>query len=85
MKPITKAAFDAACREVDAVMKRTNGHQFMHALKTRCMWCNRSPNAKGRCSAWFNTFLFQLSGFLTGVYGAPTNVETNKKSLRVKG
>jgi len=68
---LKKEAFDAACVKADSAMKANNGHQFEIILKTRCVWCNRSPRAKGRCSSWFATFLWHLSGELTGVYGAP--------------
>lgn len=68
-----KELFDAACRSADAKMKSGGGHVFEHILKTRCIWCGRSPKARGRCSGWFNTFLWHLSGELTGVLGAPRN------------
>lgn len=70
-KRCSKEAFDAACIRADAAMKQSNGHQFETILKTRCIWCRRSPASKGRCGSWFRTFLFQLSGELTGVYGEP--------------
>lgn len=44
----------------DSRMKAANGHSFETILKTRCVYCWRSPKAKGRCSAWFQTFLRQL-------------------------
>lgn len=49
-----------ALEEADRRMKSTNGHEFMHILKTRCMHCGRSPNAKGKCGGWFQTFANQL-------------------------
>ncbi len=48
----------------DKAMKATNGHSFVTILKTRCQFCNRSPKAKGKCGAWFQTFLFQLDRVL---------------------
>lgn len=44
----------------DQRMKASNGHSFETILKTRCIYCHRSPKAKGRCGAWFQTFLRQL-------------------------
>jgi hypothetical protein len=83
---IEKESFDAACVCADVTVKENNGHQFETILKTRCIWCGRSPRARGLCRAWFQTFLFQLSGELTGVYGAPRadacrSEKTNRKSL----
>ena len=46
--------------EADRRMKRNNGHSFVTILKTRCQFCGRSPNAKGRCRGWFQTFLWHL-------------------------
>lgn len=43
--------------ESDREMKRTNGHTYMHVMKTRCMYCGRSPNQKGKCRAWIQTFV----------------------------
>jgi hypothetical protein len=68
---LSKEQFDSACNKADAAMKEANGHVFEHMLKTRCIWCGRSPNVKGKCSGWFNSFLWHLSGELTGTYGAP--------------
>lgn len=72
---IPKEQFYAACIKADEKTKGSNGHQFETILKTRCLWCRRSPSAKGMCGAWFQTFLYQLSGELTGVYGVPRKQE----------
>ena len=41
-------------------MKASNGHYFITVMKTRCQFCGRSPRAKGKCGAWFETFMAQL-------------------------
>lgn len=69
---IPKEVFDAACVRANTSMQEKNGHTYEHVLKTRCIWCHRSPSQPGKCSGWFQTFLWNLSGELTGVYGAPT-------------
>lgn len=71
---LSKEEFDAACIRADETTKENNGHQFETILKTRCIWCRRSPRARGRCSSWFATFLYQLSGEVTGTYGAPRKI-----------
>lgn len=48
----------------DQRMKANNGHSFVITLKTRCQFCGRSPKAKGRCGAWFQTFLGHLDVIL---------------------
>lgn len=48
----------------DRRMKADNGHYFVISLKTRCQYCHRSPRARGRCGAWFTTFLNHLDTIL---------------------
>jgi hypothetical protein len=48
----------------DKRMKESNGHSYVHMLKTRCQFCGRSPKQGGLCRAWFQTFLFQLDTVL---------------------
>lgn len=48
---------DKYLAEADKRMKVQNGHSFVTILKTRCQYCGRSPDAKGRCRAWFQTFI----------------------------
>jgi len=43
--------------EADKRMKKTNGHSYVHTLKTRCRYCGRSPQQKGKCQHWFQTFI----------------------------
>jgi len=43
--------------EADKRMRASNGHSYITTLKTRCQHCGRSPNQKGKCSAWFSTFI----------------------------
>lgn len=50
--------------DADRRMKRNNGHVFITILKTRCQHCGRSPQAKGRCRAWFQTFVGHLDVLL---------------------
>jgi hypothetical protein len=54
---ISRERYDAICGEVDAQMKARNGHSFEIFLKTRCIYCGRSPKAKGKCRGWFMTFI----------------------------
>jgi hypothetical protein len=61
---ITWQQWEDAKREADKIMKASNGHYFEHILKTRCVYCGRSPKAKGRCGAWFQTFITQLDNVL---------------------
>ena len=49
--------YRAALEEADRRMKANNGHEFVTSLKTRCLHCGRSRNAKGRCGGWFQTFM----------------------------
>lgn len=51
--------------EADKRMKETEGHSYMTILKTRCQYCRRSPNQKGKCSAWFSTFIDHLTDLVT--------------------
>jgi hypothetical protein len=57
MKVLTHETYRAACERADAAMKAKNGHSFEISLKTRCIYCGRSPKAKGKCRGWFMTFL----------------------------
>ncbi len=54
---MTRERYDEICAEVDADMKSRNGHSFETILKTRCVYCGRSPKAKGQCRGWFMTFV----------------------------
>ena len=74
----SQETFDAAARKAYAAMEDSSGHVFEHCLKVRCVWCRRSPRAKGRCGAWFQTFLWHLRYELTGVYGVPKSEEVEK-------
>lgn len=53
----TRAYYDAACERADQRMKEKNGHTFETILKTRCVYCGRSPKAPGKCRGWFMTFI----------------------------
>jgi hypothetical protein len=44
----------------DKVMKASNGHSFETILKTRCIYCKKSPKVKTKCRAWFSTFINEL-------------------------
>ena len=61
---LTFDEWEQAKRLADQQMKETNGHSFVTILKTRCRFCGRSQNAKGRCGAWFQTFLSRLDTIL---------------------
>jgi hypothetical protein len=55
----------AAYNRADALMKETNGHRFIHILKTRCDGCGLSEKAaRGKCRDWFQTFLYKLEEVL---------------------
>ena len=45
-------------------MKLSNGHSYVQILKCRCIYCNRSPKQKGKCSGWFHSFCDRLSEVL---------------------
>jgi len=47
-------------KKADVEMKKTDGHQYLTILKTRCQLCGRSPKQKGKCRGWFQTFLDKL-------------------------
>lgn len=48
---------EALLERADRKMKETNGHSFETILKTRCLFCGRSPKQKGTCRAWFTRFI----------------------------
>lgn len=50
--------------EADGRTKRDRGHTFLVVLKTRCIYCKRSPKVKTRCGRWFDTFLSHLENVL---------------------
>lgn len=79
MKGLTFEEYGEAVLKADASMKADNGHSFVQILKCRCRWCHRSPKAKGRCRGWFNTFVMQLAGELTGTFGIPEKPKDAKK------
>lgn len=64
---LTFDEWQAAKRLADARMKANNGHSFITILKTRCQFCGRSRRAKGRCGAWFQTFLSHLDTILLNI------------------
>ena len=44
--------WNMALRKADKIIKKTNGHEYVRALKTRCQNCGRSPKQKGICRNW---------------------------------
>lgn len=64
MKKLTRDEWNALLTDADASMKRSDGHAFFTALKTRCMRCGRSPRQKGRCAGWLNTFMVAVEAGL---------------------
>lgn len=64
---ITRKTYDEACKRADERMKTAHGHSFEIMLKTRCIYCGRSPKAKGTCRGWFMTFVNLLYDELTGL------------------
>lgn len=57
---ISFAEFEKALEMADSQMKENNGHSFITILKTRCVYCGKSPKVKTRCGAWFQTFIDNL-------------------------
>ena len=57
---ITVAEWKAALAEADRLMKESNGHSYIHILKTRCQYCGRSPKQRGMCARWIDTFVWHL-------------------------
>jgi len=56
MDKMKKEKWDKMLKEVDTEIKETGGHIYEICLKTRCMYCGRSPKQKGKCPAWLNVF-----------------------------
>lgn len=54
---MNREAYDLCCKRADERMKAKDGHSFETILKTRCIYCGRSPKAKGKCRGWFMTFI----------------------------
>ena len=52
--------WDRLCQEADQEMKASNGHKYMHILKTRCQLSGRLPNQIGKCSGWLNSYMDKL-------------------------
>jgi hypothetical protein len=56
----TLEEWDRAIKLADEHMKESNGHYFVHILKTRCQYCGKSEKVKTRCGGWFNTYMNRL-------------------------
>lgn len=67
--------WNRALKRADEIMKKTNGHEYIQILKTRCQLCGRSPRQKGVCAHWqislINRLLFVLMNKETEL--APTH------------
>jgi len=74
----TYEEFHEALKIADEIMKRNNGHTFETILKTRCVYCRKSPKVKTRCGAWFQTFINKLEYVLL-------NFESIKAERNEKG
>jgi len=57
---ISLEILEQAIVKADELMKADNGHNFQHILKTKCIYCGRSPKVKTKCSYWFQTYLENL-------------------------
>ena len=55
MKKFTIKELEEAFKVGDKRMKESHGHRYIHMLKTRCDFCNRSPKQKGQCNYWYKT------------------------------
>lgn len=51
----TLSEWDRCSKIADEQMKVNNGHSFETILKTRCIYCRRSPKVKTKCGSWFMT------------------------------
>lgn len=51
----TLSEWDKASKLADERMKMNNGHSFQTILKTRCIYCGKSPHVKTKCRGWFMT------------------------------
>lgn len=67
-KELTMEEWDKVKIEADRSMKASNGHSYETILKTRCIYCRRSPRDKRRCGAWFQTFINRLDNILLNEY-----------------
>ena len=67
--------WEAVKIEADRRMKDSNGHSYETILKTRCIYCRRSPRDKRRCGAWFQTFIGQLDNVLLNLPNSLTPPE----------
>jgi hypothetical protein len=65
MTKYTHEEFQELLKEADKRMKQSDGHTYETILKTRCIYCKRSPNQKGTCKAWFSTFIDELTNLVT--------------------
>lgn len=64
---ITWEQWQDAKIEADKRMKASNGHYYEVMLKTRCVFCRKSPKDTRRCGAWFQTFIMQLDNVLLNI------------------
>jgi hypothetical protein len=80
---LTYEQYRACLEETDRRMKATNGHEYLHILKTRCMHCGASPKVKTRCRGWFETFMnilgivLQQKGIISDGPIKPPNVQSS--------
>ena len=57
---ISLETLEKAIVKADELMKADNGHNFVTILKTRCIYCGKSPKVKTKCPYWFQTYLDKL-------------------------
>lgn len=80
---LTYQEYRECLEETDRRMKATNGHEYIHMLKTRCQHCGASPKVKTRCRGWFQTFVnilgivLQQKGAISDGPIVPPNVKLN--------
>lgn len=72
---MTYELYQECLKAADERMKKNNGHEYIHVLKTRCQHCGASPKVKTRCRGWFQTFLNCL-----GVVFQEKTIITNPKA-----
>lgn len=59
---MTEDEYEYAVAQAEQENKYKAGHTFIlnTKMKTRCMFCGRSPRTRGRCKYWFQSFKLQL-------------------------
>jgi hypothetical protein len=59
---MTPEEYEYAISQAEQEIKHKDGHTFAlnTRMKTRCIYCGRSPRTRGKCKDWFQSFKLQL-------------------------